>query len=394
METKAIYYDYSSYSKILMDIVLIFGPNLAFISQIAKFRSSNSSEGFSKKISLLILTANILRIFFWYGKRFDISLLFQSIVSIIMQIVLLEECLRASREYSAKKKFVSNSFKNIGKNSYGEQVDHAEDDNDDSIHMNEFEFIEPEHYNKNNINENEEVNLKQEDEDIELKLKNIKNFGKEAEKEIINNKMRMELLQAGGEGELSNYSYNNKESSSSLNIGNNCNNNKLKKVEILYENKNAESSDSGFLLLSKLGISNKIKQLIENNSLDDILNVNYFWNWPYLLDYLFFCIFFSIIIFIIFSVFGIQNKIFIEIIGYLALVIESTIGIPQIIENYKNKTTKNLSFFMIFIWLTGDTLKTLYFLKFKAPIQFIICGLFQMIIDCSIIFQINYYRTE
>lgn len=327
--TKNMNLDYSSLTKIFIDCVLIFGPNLAFISQIKKFQSSKSSDGFSKIICLLILLANILRIFFWYGKRFDIPLLFQSIVSIIMQFILLNEFLKVYKNKYNQKKFVSNSFMKLELNNTKEDFK--------SLAGNENQFME---------------DISNSDEDDE-------------EKNINNSNFYIEQLEIS-----------KKESNS---------------------NKNPKNHDSNWekcepkAALAKYNYTD-VKKFFYENGIEDLLNYKMFWNWPYISDYLFSCIFFTIIFSIIFSVFGFRNNYLIETIGYISLIIESMIGIPQIIENYKNKSTKNLSFFMIFFWLTGDTLKTLYFLKFKAPIQFILCGLFQMIIDCSIIFQINYYN--
>lgn len=136
-----------------------------------------------------------------------------------------------------------------------------------------------------------------------------------------------------------------------------------------------------------------LNYFINENNIEDILNPKMFWEWSYIIDYVFFCMFFSIIVIVIYSIFG-YNNYFIEILGYFSLIIESMIGIPQIIENYKNKSTKSLSIQMICIWLTGDTLKTLYFLKFNSPLQFIICGFLQILIDCSIISQISYYNKS
>lgn len=333
METaKNISYDHPSISKIIMDCILIFGPNLAFISQITKFRTSKSSEGFSKIICLLILLGNILRIFFWYGKRFDTPLLFQSIISIIMQFFLLHEYLKVSKDKNTLKAFISSSFTKL-------ELDNKDDskfseNHSLNINMEEYHITEEDDEEKNINNPNNNPS----EEDSDLKANGLKTDNKS---EIANKKW--------------------------------------------------EQVNNPNQTLNKFDYSDLTK-FFYDNGIEDLLNYKMFWNWPFISDYLFFCIFFSIIIAINFSVFGFHNKYLIEIIGYVSLIIESMIGIPQIIENYKNKSTKNLSFFMIFFWLTGDTLKTLYFLKFKAPMQFVICGFFQMIVDCSIIFQINYYN--
>jgi hypothetical protein len=78
----------------VFDIFMITAPNIGFIAQIIKFRKMKSSEGFSKFLSFILLMANILRIFFWFGKKFPTPLLYQSILMIIMQLFLLKECLK------------------------------------------------------------------------------------------------------------------------------------------------------------------------------------------------------------------------------------------------------------------------------------------------------------
>jgi len=46
---------------------------------------------------------------------------------------------------------------------------------------------------------------------------------------------------------------------------------------------------------------------------------------------------------------------------------------------------------LIFIWFAGDLGKTLYFILKKTPIQFILCGFTQIIIDLWILLQIHVY---
>lgn len=301
------------------DLLLIFGPNLAFISQISKFRLSKSNEGFSKKISLFILVANIFRIFFWYGKRFDYSLLFQSIVSILMQIFLLYECIKVS-----PKKFEENiKIKESDKEENLERIDLFK------------------------INVEDDMEIKEE----YISIKNKKNEENESDKKV------------------------------------EINDNKDKEKKEKSNKKDKET------VINLIKCNNDfIKTLSEKGNFDDILNPKLFWEWPYLVDYIFFLLFLSIIITIAFSVFGLTNEIFIESLGYIGMFFESLVGVPQIIENFSSKSTKNLSFIMIAIWLTGDSLKTLYFLQFNSPIQLIVTGLIQIILDCVIIFQMKYYK--
>jgi hypothetical protein len=237
------------YSIIIFDVFMVLAPNIGFIAQILKFRKTKTSEGFSKFLSFILLISNILRIFFWFGKKFQIALLFQSILMIIMQFVLIKECLK---------------FSNL--------------DNKQS-------------------NEN--------------KFKNVK-FG--------------------------------------------------------------------------------LRQLISNPS--DIWDIKSFWNWPYIIDYLFFISFFTMIIGFISHLIGFDNHLYVEILGTTSACLEATIGLPQIVQNYKTKSTESLSDFMIYTWVIGDSIKTFYFLQTQSPLQLILSGLFQITVDIIILGQIIYYRPK
>jgi len=50
-----------------------------------------------------------------------------------------------------------------------------------------------------------------------------------------------------------------------------------------------------------------------------------------------------------------------EMIGLLSMGIEATLGLPQLISNFKTKSVKGLSIQMIGLWFLGDFAKTIYF---------------------------------
>ena len=72
-----------------IDFAMIIAPSLTYVFQIIKFNKTKSSQGFSKFVCLLIFLGNLLRIFFWFGKRFKKTLLYQSILTVILQIILV-----------------------------------------------------------------------------------------------------------------------------------------------------------------------------------------------------------------------------------------------------------------------------------------------------------------
>ena len=95
----------SSYSyivKFLADILMIFVPSIGYFFQAKKFKETKSSKGFAKFLCLLILIANILRVFFWFGKKFSLILLYQSIVVILSQIYLIHVYFEYQEDFPVK----------------------------------------------------------------------------------------------------------------------------------------------------------------------------------------------------------------------------------------------------------------------------------------------------
>ena len=74
---------------ILIDIFIVIGPSLGYLIQSLKFKKTKSSKGFSKSICLIVYLSQILRVFFWIGKPFKITLLYQSILIICFQVYLI-----------------------------------------------------------------------------------------------------------------------------------------------------------------------------------------------------------------------------------------------------------------------------------------------------------------
>ena len=72
-----------------INFAMVIAPSLAYLFQIIKFNKTKSSQGFSKFICLLLFLGNLLRIFFWFGKKFKKTLLYQSILAVIFQIILV-----------------------------------------------------------------------------------------------------------------------------------------------------------------------------------------------------------------------------------------------------------------------------------------------------------------
>ncbi|KAI8375939.1 PQ loop repeat-domain-containing protein, partial [Radiomyces spectabilis] len=81
-------------TSVLLSIAMAIGPVVGYVDQYFMIRRKQSSAGFNSITCAILLFANILRIFFWFGKRFDVTLLIQSIIMIIAQLLLLEIVVR------------------------------------------------------------------------------------------------------------------------------------------------------------------------------------------------------------------------------------------------------------------------------------------------------------
>jgi len=82
----------------VLDLGMVFGPLIGYLAQFVEIYQRKNSEGFSTRVSLILVIANITRVFFWYfrtlillrfGKRFSLVLLFAAIVMIIGQVFSL-----------------------------------------------------------------------------------------------------------------------------------------------------------------------------------------------------------------------------------------------------------------------------------------------------------------
>ena len=82
-------YSYNYILKLSSDFLIIFIPSIGYFFQAMKFKQTKSTKGFAKFLCFLLLIANILRCIFWLGKRFNLALLYQSIVVIVSQIYLI-----------------------------------------------------------------------------------------------------------------------------------------------------------------------------------------------------------------------------------------------------------------------------------------------------------------
>lgn len=246
----------ANYFSFTVNVAMIFGPCFAYLLQAEKFKSIHSSKGFSLYVCLIILVANILRIYFWIGKRFTPILLAQSILVITSQLYLIYVSLE--------------------------------------------------------------------------KVEYLMTITSKPDKKQLNNELKERNL-----------------------------------IVFLYNN---------------------IKTVYKT-----LFSIETFWKWESFSLYVITIIMGSIAMGVICLIFGFDNIPFVELIGSISTGVEVIIAIPQIVCNYKNKSTETLSFLMIMLWLFGDSFKLIYYIVTQSVIQFIVCSIIQIALDFILIGQIFYY---
>eukprot|EP00301_Raphidiophrys_heterophryoidea_P001398 c10677_g1_i1.p1 GENE.c10677_g1_i1~~c10677_g1_i1.p1 ORF type:complete len:599 (-),score=185.50 c10677_g1_i1:1016-2707(-) len=78
----------------VLNTIIVFGVAFVYLPQYLQIRRTKNAEGFSLYVPLILLASNILRIMYWFGKRFAIPLLGQAITTVIVQLLMLELCIR------------------------------------------------------------------------------------------------------------------------------------------------------------------------------------------------------------------------------------------------------------------------------------------------------------
>ncbi|XP_028170190.1 solute carrier family 66 member 2 isoform X2 [Ostrinia nubilalis] len=77
---------------------MIIGGVAPYIPQYRQIRRTQDAEGFSLYVCLALLIANTLRILFWFGKRYELPLLIQSIVMNITMFVMIHLCVTVRKK--------------------------------------------------------------------------------------------------------------------------------------------------------------------------------------------------------------------------------------------------------------------------------------------------------
>ncbi|XP_061025386.1 solute carrier family 66 member 2 isoform X2 [Eubalaena glacialis] len=116
------------------------------------------------------------------------------------------------------------------------------------------------------------------------------------------------------------------------------------------------------------------------------LEPRHFWRWSRFGDYVQCVLAFSGVAGCV-TYLSLDSALFVESLGFLAVLTEAMLGVPQLCRNHRHRSTEGMSIKMVLMWTSGDTFKTAYFLLNGAPLQFSVCGLLQVLVDLAILGQ-------
>ncbi|XP_063882214.1 solute carrier family 66 member 2-like isoform X3 [Scylla paramamosain] len=120
---------------------------------------------------------------------------------------------------------------------------------------------------------------------------------------------------------------------------------------------------------------------------------DYFWEWTDMQSYVEFMLTFSTMGCLLMYLF-IDSAVFVETAGFISVLTEALLAVPQFYKNFITKSTFGMSRQMVLMWLVGDTFKTVYFWVRSSPLQFFVCGCLQIAIDILVLGQCFIYRKK
>jgi hypothetical protein len=118
-----------------------------------------------------------------------------------------------------------------------------------------------------------------------------------------------------------------------------------------------------------------------------------FWRWTDFPSYVIFHAGFVVLMMLVSSLFR-GSPFFAQLLGTASLGIEALLPVPTALNNARRKSTDGLSLVLIGSWAAGDAFKTLYAAANGEPVQFVLCGAFQLLVDVVICYQLVSFSSS
>eukprot|EP00727_Mastigamoeba_balamuthi_P004318 m51a1_g13884 hypothetical protein (226) ;mRNA; r:658301-659106 len=116
-----------------------------------------------------------------------------------------------------------------------------------------------------------------------------------------------------------------------------------------------------------------------------------FWDWPTFTPYVSVFAFFCLGSGLVTLLFAMISHWLVELVGFVAVAVEASLAVPQYLKNRDTRSTEGFSPLLLAAWFAGDAFKTAYFVLRRSPLQFVLCGTFQLLLDVLITLQFATY---
>lgn len=332
---------------ILFTVGMVVGGTLGYVAQIRVFHHFQSSDGFSPLVSIILLVANTLRIFYWLGAPFAKTLLAQAIVMAFVQMVLIMAVLQIAQNQRISRILPGGGSRPASP-----------------------------------VETNPILKLKRK---MEEKVDYVLTLDAAASVDDIDAKVR-KVLPIGIHPSSVPPSATNRASANSRRTSPTT----TERPVDLHNNPGSafplesDSSDSStmsateqrlFGFLAARGITQEA--FLKLSPAD------------FVLFYILGC--FCVGLFILGCAVVLGSDVY-QVVGYFALGIEATFLLPQVYLNYSRKSCEGLTAILLITWVGGDTIKQIYYFYTNQPDQFIMCGFLLLCCDAAIVAQLLTYR--
>ncbi|CCW67023.1 unnamed protein product [Phytomonas sp. Hart1] len=83
---------------VILDVLVAVGPQIGYLFQFVNIHLAHSSSGYSPLVSLIVLGSNTIRIYYYYGYHYRLSLVIQALLSILVHLALLHKLITLNTE--------------------------------------------------------------------------------------------------------------------------------------------------------------------------------------------------------------------------------------------------------------------------------------------------------
>ncbi|CBQ69563.1 conserved hypothetical protein [Sporisorium reilianum SRZ2] len=316
---------------------MAIGAPLVYADQAYSIYRKQDARGFSHDVCAVLLIANLTRCFFWLSERFEFALLLQSVLMITAQLGLLYLCIRFKPVTRWSKSISSDGARVVFDGAQEEERREEQREERDLMDLNE-------------------PGLQEEEEEEEEGYAN-----------------KQPLLVTLGAMFRRERSYGQLSSTDPSSYGSST-------LPGPATNPTQQSQRS------------RLSSLLAHVTPSAGRPLN-FWQWSDYNSYLIFLLLYCLLLLVLYIIFS-TSTTFVALLGYIALGLESTLPIPQLVANYRRKSLAGFRASVLVGWLGGDSFKLLYFVLKASPVQFTSCAVFQLSVDLAILAQSRLYRAQ